>query len=115
MTNTQLLTIEHAAAAERMRDVLRWAHLPHAAEHADRVLIKSVERAMLYKLAIAREMGRGDWWRNDPKIDAALRESLAALVAKGDKGDMVDVMNIAGMIYMRAAAGLARQSSAGNT
>lgn len=55
--------------------------------------------AMDEKLEISRAKGRGGWWREECTI-----EQLKAMLAEHvDKGDMVDVMNIAAMIWAKEA------------
>ena len=67
-------------------------------EQADRLLVQLAGAAMQRKLEIASVLrGRGGWHRSDCS-EGYLRELLAEHVVKGD---LVDVMNLAAMIYAR--------------
>jgi len=68
---------------------------------ADDRLSMYARMAMKDKLKIAREKGRGGWWNADECDIAYLREQLQQHI---EKGDMVDVMNFAAMIYVRECA-----------
>lgn len=57
--------------------------------------------AMKEKLEVAREKGRGGWWDADR---CSLEYLRSLLVEHVEKGDMVDVMNLAAMIYARECA-----------
>lgn len=63
--------------------------------------------AMKEKLSIARSKGRGGWWMDDCTIEK-LKSMLAECIAKGD---MIDVINIAAMIYAKEAIQEAREGS----
>jgi len=72
------------------------------AEHyADERLVDYAARAMRCKLDDAREQGRGGWWNEDECSIDYLRDLLVETLTKGD---MVDVMNFAAMIYARECA-----------
>ena len=64
---------------------------------ADEAMVVMATEAMTAKLAKKRNDGRGGWHGSDCTTDR-LRSMLEAHV---HKGDMVDVLNIAGMIYAR--------------
>ena len=65
---------------------------------ADDRLCFAAHQAMVQKLRKKREEGRGGWWNPDECSVEFLRECLHAHLLKGD---MVDVMNFAAMIYAR--------------
>lgn len=65
---------------------------------ADDRLCYVAHQAMTQKLRKKREEGRGGWWNPDECSVEFLRECLHAHLIKGD---MVDVMNFAAMIYAR--------------
>ena len=67
-------------------------------QDADNILVVIAQRAMRAKLRQKRGEGRGGWWRKRVLTDSQLCSLLADHVKKGD---MVDVMNIAAMIYLR--------------
>ncbi len=67
-------------------------------EAADEILVKMVGEAMAAKLRKKRAEGRGGWHSSVTEIDASLMDSLRDHV---DKGDMIDVINLAGMIHVR--------------
>jgi hypothetical protein len=67
-------------------------------ERADAMLVELAGAAMAAKLAKKREDGRGGWHLPDPAMDANLRKALREHL---DKGDMVDVLNLAAMIHVR--------------
>ncbi len=68
---------------------------------ADDRLTIYARMAMKDKLKISRSKGRGGWWCVDECDVAYLREFLRQQI---HKGDMVDVMNVAAMIYARECA-----------
>jgi len=68
---------------------------------ADERMVEIVEAAMTEKLAVKRMQGRGGWHTRACSI-GALKGMLEEHV---EKGDMVDVLNIAGMILARQQAG----------
>mgnify|MGYP003717725077 CR=1 FL=1 len=68
---------------------------------ADRRLCDYVRGAMQEKLALSRVKGRGGWWDASQCSTDSLKQLLCDHLSKGD---MVDVINIAGMIYAREAA-----------
>jgi|CXWL01.1.fsa_nt_gi hypothetical protein len=70
-----------------------------ADEKADAMLVDLAGKAMTEKLAKKRLDGRGGWHQPKPEIDADLRASLREHV---DKGDMVDVINLAAMLHVRS-------------
>lgn len=71
-------------------------------QYADDRLRSYARMAMRDKLEIARLKGRGGWWNEDECSVEYLRDLLREHI---DKGDMVDVMNFAAMIYARECAG----------
>ncbi|MCF2900954.1 hypothetical protein L1267_11115 [Pseudoalteromonas sp. OFAV1] len=71
-------------------------------EFMDTELVNSAKNAMAEKLLDSRNKGRGGWWSENCSTEH-LNELLKEHV---NKGDMVDVMNIAAMIYYREAAGM---------
>lgn len=61
----------------------------------DEALARCAAKAMEHKLAVSRDKGRGGWWHDECSI-----ESLEVMLVEHiKKGDMVDVMNIAAMIW----------------
>ncbi len=70
-------------------------------QYADDKLTAYAKLAMQEKLDAARSKGRGGWWNKDECSIAQLREMLQEHV---EKGDMVDVMNFAAMIFTRECA-----------
>jgi (2Fe-2S) ferredoxin len=64
----------------------------------DRILVKEASYAMEKKLEKSREKGRGGWWDNGQCSIEDLKRMLEDHLAKGD---MVDVMNFAAMIFVR--------------
>ena len=66
-------------------------------EYIDDRLCEYVYRSMKEKLALARDKGRGGWYREDCKID----DLKKMLIEHIDKGDMIDVINFAAMIYAK--------------
>jgi len=70
---------------------------------ADKRLLHYASRAMEEKLEAARKKGRGGWWNPDECSIEHLHNLLHEHVKKGD---MVDVMNFAAMIYARECADL---------
>lgn len=73
---------------------------------ADHYLVRRCAERMPAKLVLSRAKGRGGWHTsecNDEYLHKMLREHVG-------KGDMVDVLNIAGMILVRQEA-RARQES----
>lgn len=65
---------------------------------ADRLLVRIINREMAAKLTHKRAQGRGGWWLPNPDIGEALQ---AQLLEHMDKGDMLDVINLAAMIHIR--------------
>ena len=65
---------------------------------ADTSMVDYVSELMRNKLAKKRNEGRGGWYRLHVVKNEKLLEMLKNHV---DKGDMVDVLNIAAMIYTR--------------
>lgn len=92
---------EMGDAEERSHSVIPIIPFPMLAElpdlEADQYLVLRCARAMTAKLATSRAKGRGGW--HTPECDDNnLRKMLLDHV---EKGDMVDVLNIAGMILVR--------------
>jgi hypothetical protein len=65
---------------------------------ADYLMVEHAKDKMLKKLAKKREDGRGNWYHPTQCSNATLIELLKNHI---DKGDMVDVLNLAAMILMR--------------
>lgn len=65
---------------------------------ADERLCRYAAHVMKEKLDASRVKGRGGWWDENQCSTDHLRASLRQHVAKGD---MVDVMNLAAMVYAR--------------
>lgn len=76
------------------RDVL----LRQMDEAMDELLVQEAARLMRNKLAAARLKGRGGWWNPSACTIRGLQRMLEEHV---DKGDPVDIMNIAAMIAFR--------------
>ena len=70
--------------------------------YADDRLRSYARMAMKDKLEIARLKGRGGWWNANECSIETLRRMLSEHM---EKGDMVDVMNFAAMIYARECSG----------
>lgn len=64
---------------------------------ADHIMAISAVKAMRTKLNRKRDEGRGGWFTSDCS-NKVLLEMLKEHI---EKGDMIDVMNFAGMIWMR--------------
>ena len=86
---------------DSLRSIYRTAAREIAEKSADDRLVSYAYMAMREKLEIARATGRGGWWDSETcsidQLRGLLREHL-------EKGDMVDVMNFAAMIYARECA-----------
>ena len=87
-----------------------YEHPPHWYEDiADDRLLAHAAAAMREKLTLARQRGRGGWWKEDectiPHLRALLTEHL-------EKGDMRDVMCLAAMVYVRQIADTPAEDSA---
>lgn len=67
-------------------------------EQADLAMVESVAQAMRNKLSKKRNDGRGGWYKLHEVNNKKLIEMLKKHV---DKGDMVDVLNLAAMIHVR--------------
>ncbi|MHB1704959.1 MAG: hypothetical protein ACYCSH_02770 [Acidithiobacillus sp.] len=68
---------------------------------ADHFLVRQCAEHMAAKLALSRAKGRGGW--HTPRCDVShLHRMLREHV---EKGDMVDVLNLAGMILVRQSCG----------
>ncbi len=67
-------------------------------EAMDEVLVQAAASMMRHKLAKARDKGRGGWWNPKECTARGLRE---AMEAHTEKGDPVDVMNLAAMVAVR--------------
>lgn len=68
---------------------------------ADAMLLQHSQLGMAAKLNAAREKGRGGWWNKNECSIEYLRQLLREHV---EKGDMMDVMNLAAMVYVREIA-----------
>lgn len=69
--------------------------------YADYRLVQFATQAMEEKLKISRDKGRHGWW--DESV-CSIQDLQNLLEEHVTKGDMVDVMNIAAMIYVRQCA-----------
>lgn len=67
-------------------------------EAMDDVLVEAAASMMRHKLAKARDKGRGGWWNPKECTAKGLRE---AMEQHTEKGDPVDVMNLAAMVAVR--------------
>ena len=68
-------------------------------ETAENLMIMSISKAMLDKLKKKRDQGRSGWYQ----LHVIKNEKLLGMLKNHvDKGDMVDVLNIAAMIYTRS-------------
>lgn len=67
-------------------------------EAMDEVLVEAAASMMRHKLAKARDTGRSGWWNPKECTARGLREAMEAHV---EKGDPVDVMNLAAMVAVR--------------
>lgn len=68
-------------------------------EQADLAMVESISEAMRNKLCKKRNEGFGGWHKPSVITDQALSDMLAVCV---QKGDMVDVINVAAMIHVRS-------------
>ena len=67
-------------------------------EAMDDVLVEAAASMMRSKLSKARDKGRGGWWNPNECTAKGLRE---AMEQHTEKGDPVDVMNLAAMVAVR--------------
>ena len=67
-------------------------------EAMDDVLVEAAASMMRSKLSKARDKGRGGWWNPKECTAKGLRE---AIEQHTEKGDPVDVMNLAAMVAVR--------------
>ena len=67
-------------------------------DHVDEKMVDITAMAMRSKLSAARDKGRHGWW--DPE-QCSIGSLKRLLVEHIEKGDMIDVMNFAGMIFVR--------------
>ena len=66
-------------------------------EKIDYLLCSITHHEMIKKLEVAREKGRCGWWKEECNIDF-LKDMLREHI---EKGDMIDVINIAAMIMLK--------------
>lgn len=66
-------------------------------EFMDCLLTNIAKRAMSEKLELSRNKGRGGWYEDSCSVET-LKQMLLEHI---EKGDMVDVMNFAAMIYAK--------------
>tara|TARA_R110002072_G_scaffold273116_3_gene433471 strand:- start:4356 stop:4682 length:327 start_codon:yes stop_codon:yes gene_type:complete len=66
----------------------------------DDSMVDLASQAMKDKLRVSRRRVRQGWWRKDICSTERLKKMMANHI---DKGDMVDVMNFAAMIFVREA------------
>ena len=69
--------------------------------YADSRLVAYAQEAMTERLHIARNKGRHGWWDEKTCSIELLKNCLQDSITKGD---MVDIMNFAAMIYARECA-----------
>ena len=63
----------------------------------DNIMLEGMYNLMNVKLMKSRKKGKGGWWTEECPV-----EYLEALLAENlEKGDMVDVAILAGMIHMK--------------
>lgn len=98
-------SVDSGYFAQEMRSALRLAgDYPRSADAVmDERLCTIAHIAMTHKLERKRREGRGGWWDSGRCSVEQLRELLRQHV---EKGDMVDVMNLAAMVFARECAGL---------
>lgn len=70
-------------------------------ETADRIGTNRFARAMKQKLEHKRAVGRGGWNRTPANSGCSMRLLRQMLLNHVDKGDMVDIANLAMMIWNR--------------
>lgn len=100
------MTLQEFIAKEmRSNTRIALAHPDHADTFMDEQLCLAASRAMKEKLEKKRAEGRGGWWHPEHCSTKELKEMLTEHI---EKGDMVDVMNFAAMIYLREARGAAK-------
>jgi len=90
--------VKQIAGASLTSFVATFGKGEHADRYLDKELCKHAAFAMDQKLEQKRDVGRGGWWNADECSMELLRECLHSHFLKGD---MVDVMNFAAMIYAR--------------
>lgn len=78
------------------------ALMPTPSTHPDTCMVDALAEAMTVKLACAREKGRGGWDNPEACTAPFLHDLLREHVVK-ENLDMVDVANLAGMLWMRMA------------
>ena len=66
--------------------------------YADSIMIDIILQAMSYKLRIARENGRYGWWNPEQISEEELLEQLNDNMKEGD---LIDVINLASMLFVR--------------
>ena len=80
------------------KDMDRETLLRKMNEAMDDVLVEAAASMMRSKLSKARDKGRGGWWNPKECTAKGLRE---AMEQHTEKGDPVDVMNLAAMVAVR--------------
>lgn len=96
MTHEELIKLD----MPHLRD-LASRHGDIGEKYADDRLCDFAFSAMMRKLEKSRDKGRGGWWDKDR---CAIEDLKLMLNDHVQKGDMVDVMNLAAMIYVRESA-----------
>lgn len=76
--------------------LIKWIHM-QPNEVADRILVETVCEGMKIKLSKKRNEGRSGW-HTSKCSNQYLKQMLMNHI---EKGDMIDVINLAGMIYCR--------------
>jgi hypothetical protein len=87
--------------------VIQQMQTPNAPEnYADQRMVEITKRAMASKLEAARDKGRHGWWNSE---QCSIEDLKKMLLEHIEKGDMIDVMNFAGMIFIREKCEPAKQ------
>ena len=84
-------------------DAVKREGLAETDSYMDSALADTVRGRMLMKLKKKRKDGRNGWWDPDMKANSMLKDMLVEHI---EKGDMIDVINLAAMIMVREENGL---------
>lgn len=90
--------VRQIAGASLTSFVATFGKTESADHYLDKELCKHASFAMDQKLEQKRDVGRGGWWNTD---ECTINDLRALLREHIEKADMVDVMNLAAMIYAR--------------
>ena len=90
--------------AKYMINMMRSPNAPE--NYADEKMAGITNEAMRSKLRIARDKGRHGWWNSE---QCSIEDLKKMLLEQIKKGDMIDVMNFAGMIFIREKGEPAQQ------